>query len=124
MIWDPPSPKKPRKKKKSKIRKQHTESDTLVKKHEKPGKREYEKPWKLPQKNKENQDKKKKYNSEYLYSLYPDGEGPDTDLILGLESYLIDKNTNIKFDDIAGLKDAKVALKLNVVAPLKMKNYF
>lgn len=45
-------------------------------------------------------------------------------MILGLESYLIERSSSVAFSDIAGLKEAKVALKLNVIAPLKMKNYF
>lgn len=45
-------------------------------------------------------------------------------MIMGLESYLIDRSSTVSFNDIAGLKEAKVALKLNVIAPLKMKNYF
>ena len=45
-------------------------------------------------------------------------------MIMSLESYLIEKSSTVSFSDIAGLKEAKVALKLNVIAPLKMKNYF
>lgn len=32
--------------------------------------------------------------------------------------------TNVTFKDIAGLKEAKKTLKVNVIFPLKMKNYF
>lgn len=59
-----------------------------------------------------------------MYSIYPQGEGPDTDLILSIEQYLINWKENISFNDIAGLEDAKNVLKLNVIAPLKMKEYF
>lgn len=59
-----------------------------------------------------------------MYSIYPQGEGPDTDLILSIEQYLINRKENISFNDIAGLDDAKNLLKLNVIAPLKMKEYF
>lgn len=59
-----------------------------------------------------------------MYSIYPQGEGPDTELILSIEQYLINRKENISFNDIAGLEDAKNLLKLNVIAPLKMKEYF
>lgn len=39
----------------------------------------------------------------YLESLYPNGVGPDSDLIQMLERDLVDKSPNVKFDDIAGL---------------------
>ncbi len=51
-----------------------------------------------------------KFDSPFLHSLYPDGNGPDSDLILGIENTLIKKNTNVLFEDIAGLKDAKRSL--------------
>jgi len=38
-----------------------------------------------------------------LYSVYPDGVGPDADLIMMLERDVIDKNPNVSFDDIADL---------------------
>jgi katanin p60 ATPase-containing subunit A1 len=38
---------------------------------------------------------------------YPDGVGPDVDLIQMLERDVIDKSPNVSFDDIAGLKDCK-----------------
>lgn len=56
--------------------------------------------------------------------MYPDGDGPDTDLILGIENFLVKKKVDVNFDDIAGLEDAKRALKINVICPLKMKSYF
>lgn len=63
------------------------------------------------------QEKKKSNNSgdenfedrekTFLYSVYPDGRGPDTDLIEMLEREVIDKNPSIKFEDIAELETAK-----------------
>jgi len=38
---------------------------------------------------------------------YPDGVGPDSDLINKLERDMMDKNPNIKFEDIAELEKAK-----------------
>ena len=41
--------------------------------------------------------------NSFLYSVYPDGVGPDSDLIMMLERDVIDKNPNVSFDDIADL---------------------
>lgn len=38
-------------------------------------------------------------------SIYPDGKGPDAELIENLEKGMIIKNLNVKFDDIAELSD-------------------
>ena len=48
--------------------------------------------------------------SSFLYSCYPDGVGPDTDLITMLERDVIDRKPNVSFDDIAELDDAKKVL--------------
>jgi len=65
-------------------------------------KRNYDKPWLVPKKEKEPQ--------TYLESVYPDGVGPDLDLIQMLERDMIEKNPNVKFEDIADLTDTKKAL--------------
>jgi hypothetical protein len=44
---------------------------------------------------------------DFLHSVYSDGVGPDTDLISRLERDVVDKNPNVKFDDIAELDTAK-----------------
>ena len=41
----------------------------------------------------------------YLYSVYPDGKGPDAELISSLEKEIVQKNLSITFDDIAELDD-------------------
>ena len=127
MVWDAPTPRKTKKRKKSKIqsfkkRPERSKKQERSKRDEKSGKRDYERPWLAPQK--PSKEDKRKYDSEFLYSLYPDGEGPDTDLILGIENFLMKKKVDVSFEDIAGLEDAKRALKINVICPLKMKNYF
>jgi katanin p60 ATPase-containing subunit A1 len=38
-----------------------------------------------------------------MYSIYPDGVGPDTELVNMLERDVIDKNPCVSFDDIADL---------------------
>ncbi len=42
--------------------------------------------------------------------MYPDGVGPDSELIQMLERDVIDKNPQVSFDDIADLDDAKKIL--------------
>ena len=42
--------------------------------------------------------------------MYPDGSGPDAELIQMLERDVIDKNPNVSFNDIAELDDAKKTL--------------
>ena len=49
-------------------------------------------------------------DSEFMLSVYPDGNGPDADLIRMLERDVIDKNPNVSFDDIAELAEAKKIL--------------
>ena len=41
---------------------------------------------------------------------YPDGVGPDTELIEMLERDVIDKSPNVHFDDIADLDETKKLL--------------
>ena len=72
--------------------------------------RDYEKPW-IP---KVQKDKKKKGgkkgdgdDSPFLLHHYPDGQGPDAELIRMLERDMLDKNPNVTFDDIASLDSAK-----------------
>lgn len=38
---------------------------------------------------------------------YPNGEGPDKELIEMLEREMLDKSPNVNFDDIADLQDTK-----------------
>lgn len=59
-----------------------------------------------------------------MYTLYPDGNGPDSDLINMIENNLILTNPSVSFDDIAGLQEAKSALTMYVVCALNMKNFF
>jgi len=45
-----------------------------------------------------------------LESVYPNGVGPDSELINMLERDVIDKSPNVTFNDIAGLVDCKKCL--------------
>jgi katanin p60 ATPase-containing subunit A1 len=42
--------------------------------------------------------------------VYPNGVGPDSDLIRVLERDVVNKNPNVSFDDIADLGEAKKLL--------------
>jgi katanin p60 ATPase-containing subunit A1 len=62
--------------------------------------------------------------SAFLLQHYPDGVGPDTDLIEMLEREVIDTNPCVKFEDIAELDQAKNILKEAVLLPILMPNFF
>ena len=42
--------------------------------------------------------------------MYPDGVGPDADLIRMLERDVVERNPKVSFDDIAELEEAKKIL--------------
>ena len=62
--------------------------------------------------------------SAFLLSRYPDGNGPDAELIEMLEREVVDTNPNVSFDDIAELNQAKKALQEAVLLPLIIPDYF
>lgn len=62
--------------------------------------------------------------SAFLYHCYPDGRGPNEDLINMLENDVIDKNPNVKFEDIADLDEAKNIIQETVLLPLLMPEFF
>lgn len=62
--------------------------------------------------------------SSFIYSIYPDGVGPDSDLINMLEKDVIEKNPEVDFDDIAELDEAKKILQEAVLLPILMPQYF
>jgi katanin p60 ATPase-containing subunit A1 len=55
---------------------------------------------------------------------YPEGEGPDGELIEMVEREVMEKNPNVKFEDIAELEGAKNTLKEAVLLPLLMPDFF
>lgn len=59
-----------------------------------------------------------------MKSCYPDGAGPDADLINMLEREVVDFSPNITFDDIAELQKAKDVLEEAVLLPLAMPHLF
>ena len=57
-------------------------------------------------------------------SVYPDGIGPDSDLIEMLEREVIDTNPCVRFEDIAELDQAKKILQESVLLPLIIPDFF
>ena len=67
---------------------------------------------------------KPKPKKTYLESIYPDGKGPDAELIEMLEREVVETDPNVNFDDIAELDQAKQALQEAVLLPLVIPNFF
>ncbi len=63
-------------------------------------------------------------SSPFLLSVYPDGIGPDTDLIEMLEKEVVDTNPCVRFEDIAELEQAKKILQESVLLPLLLPDFF
>jgi katanin p60 ATPase-containing subunit A1 len=85
----------------------------------------YDKPWLKP----ENQGGPKGNGgqpdkSSFIHSVYPDGIGPDSDLINMLEKDVIERNPQVQFDDIAELDEPKKTLQEAVLLPILMPDYF
>lgn len=62
--------------------------------------------------------------STYLKSVYPEGPGPDSNLIEILEKEVVNSCPEITFDDIAELEKAKDVLEEAVLLPLLMPHLF
>jgi katanin p60 ATPase-containing subunit A1 len=76
----------------------------------------------LPPKQEKKTDPEGKY--KFLYHHYPDGNGPDSDLIRTLEDTVFTANPDVEFDSVAGLEDAKENLKMYVLMALHMRDFF
>jgi katanin p60 ATPase-containing subunit A1 len=131
LVWGPPSPKF--QKKPSKIPtwvKGKKEAKIPPKPAPSKDGRNYAKPW-LPDPStkkaanaKDGKEVVQGQRSEFLESRYPDGSGPDAELIQMMEREIVDRNPNVSFDDIAELNDAKNALKEAVLLPILYPEYF
>ena len=66
----------------------------------------------------------KEGKSAFFLHHYPEGEGPDAELIEMVEREVMEKNPNVKFEDIAELEGAKNTLKEAVLLPLLMPDFF
>lgn len=76
-------------------------------------------------KNKNSKDNKNDSGkSSFLEHYYPNGEGPDSELIEMLEREVVDTNPRVSFEDIAELDKAKKILKEAVLLPLIIPDYF
>jgi len=132
IVWDPPEDKKDsnfaRNKKPSTkiVNKLNNNKKVDSKPVEDDKRRNYEKPWKMPEEKKTNNQKKETATnkSSFLMNCYPDGVGPDSELIEMLERDVVDTNPNVKFEDIADLDSAKNILKEAVLLPLLMPEFF
>jgi SpoVK/Ycf46/Vps4 family AAA+-type ATPase len=132
IVWDPPEDKKDSnyskyKKVSSKIvSKINVNKKVDSKPVEVDKRRNYEKPWKMPEEKKINNQQKESISnkSTFLMHCYPDGVGPDSDLIEMLERDVVDTNPNVKFEDIAELDSAKNILKEAVLLPILMPEFF
>ncbi|CAI8018469.1 Katanin p60 ATPase-containing subunit A1 [Geodia barretti] len=65
----------------------------------------------------------KDYDEKPVKSAF-DPAGYDKELVEALERDILQKNPNVKWDDIAGLNEAKRLLEEAVVLPLWMPDYF
>jgi len=86
--------------------------------NDKNDRRKYDKPWLVPEK------PAKEKAATYAEHCYPDGIGPDTDLINMIEREVLVKNPNVQFDDIADLDETKKLLQEAVLLPILMPDYF
>ena len=133
-VWDPPEDYNPKRNKP--IKKDYNRPKPSSGNNNN-NRRNYEKPWKGDNNNnnkgkkddkggKENKDGKdpKEGKSAFLLNCYPDGVGPDTDLIEMVEKEVVENNPNVKFEDIAELESAKRTLQEAVLLPLLMPDFF
>ena len=81
-------------------------------------------PGKQPTGKTDPKDDKTAGKSPFFLSKYPNGEGPDSQLIEMVERDMMERSPNVRFDDIAGLEDAKDTLKEAVLLPLLMPEFF
>ena len=72
---------------------------------------------------KEEKDPKAGKSAFYLH-YYPEGEGPDGELIEMVEREVMERSPNVRFEDIAELEGAKNTLKEAVLLPLLMPDFF
>ena len=136
-VWDPPEDYPPKRNKP--IKKDYNRPKNVQNSGQNVNnRRNYEKPWKVSDnggknnqgkrddKGKENKDGKdpKEGKSAFLLNCYPDGVGPDTDLIEMIEKEVVENNPCVKFEDIAELDQAKRTLQEAVLLPLLMPDFF
>ena len=141
MVWDPPEDKprsnykpkpsyNPQKDNRNQVKKNsvHKASPNPIPQNysDIDKKRAYDKPWKVDEKKdvKKNGNTAEPEKKSFLQDRYPNGDGPDKDLIEMLEREVVDKNPCVRFEDIADLDNAKNILKEAVLLPILMPQYF
>jgi len=124
-VWDPPSPKDDRGKRNSKpVQKVEPRVTKPKNKPELDNRRPGKKPTEEKKSNQSNDKDTDKEKKSFLYHCYPDGKGPDAELIQMLEKDVVESNPNVKFEDIASLEDAKQTLQEAVLLPLLCPELF
>lgn len=88
------------------------------------GNRAYEKPWTENARNPNSRPANTEERKTFLKFCYPDGNGPDSNLIEMLEKEVINFNPDVAFEDIAELEKAKDVLEEAVLLPLLMPHLF
>ena len=66
----------------------------------------------------------KNAKTAFYYHYYPEGDGPDGELIEMIERKVIEEIPEVKFEDIVGLEEEKNILKLEFLLPLLMPDFF
>ena len=82
--------------------------------------RDYDNPWAVPKK----EPSKAAEPKTYLEHCFPNGSGPDYELIQSMENEVLDRSPGVKFDDIADLDETKRLLKEAVLMPIFMPEFF
>lgn len=131
-VWDPPEDYPPRfslKKAQNIPIKNFTPKNDFKPSVDAEKRRNYEKPWKVPEvkkgKDKEPIKDNNQGKSAFLLNRYPeDGVGPDSELIEMIEREVLETAPNVSFDDIAELENAKKTLQEAVILPLLMPEFF
>jgi len=119
--WSPPKPK---------VQKKQSMPNAVNNKNVNNKRKDYDKPWlngvkpKTANNDKKGKGERSKDPNSFLNFHYPDGVGPDTDLVKMLEKEVVDKAPNICFDDIAELERAKEILMETVILPMKMPKFY
>ncbi|KAM3138210.1 Katanin p60 ATPase-containing subunit A1 [Paramecium bursaria] len=125
-VWDPPRKQPNNNKKNPKPQGQKTNQPPLNINSQVKDNKNYEKPWRnnaAPGK-KQDQQPSNGNKKSFHDHVYPDGRGPDSDLIQMLEREVVDLSPNVKFEDIAELEQAKEVLQEAVLLPVLMPGVF
>ncbi|CAD8093537.1 unnamed protein product [Paramecium primaurelia] len=123
-VWDPPSKKADKPKQSQKDQKSNNIFKPQAQQPQQKNnqRREYDKPWKnnAVGEKKPVEGQRKTFHDH----VYPDGRGPDSDLIQMIEREVLDLTPNVSFEQIAELELAKDTLQEAVLLPIFMPQIF